>query len=779
MLLIDTIKYNHYKNIDLDIGLYTITIKPFNTNITKQGNQLFTSENISIPSEGFNNDIIPDNPNFLYQGIPRCIIRYLKLYQSIDLELQSRLNNTVSIANIYENLIDYNHLSSWVGIGNSSSIGQFIQSTISGYEWSKFLNYENLTAPSTNGYLKYDGTNWIIDANGGGGIAPFIPVNAPPPNTLSYRRTGTEEEVYETTQYVVFDEEVEFNNALRLERVNATVWQNLSIYNSTDKTQANLKDQADIFLCNDIYQLVFDRMVLPSNLETYGTLFRINYQYKLHILNSSIKSYVDFEVPKIIFPDGSFIDSANNLGGGGGGGVAYPLSGDGIFSTGQEYKSTDGINRLKFLDNSATYIQANNVIGNRILGIDKLSINETNITTHTPLFIGTGTYLKFPDGTTMTSKPTFSDINPVDNWLSTSDGMQRYYYGSYGDSYYKTGDTHRYRNSSDKDLIQIIGDSVNTELRISSSESGDAKILLGTPNSSSISNKHNCAIIADGRTNWSRADLCLCVANVQNNSKSYDATTANTRIRIFYDSYTYITGAGYLSGWTRLIRYQEGYIHHQAWRQNYNIVLRIGGEFWAGAYFISSDSRIKKDIVELEDEECLRKILQLKPCKYRYIDDSKNKSENKVYGFIAQEVKEVFPEAVSIQKECIPNIMRKASITDKNKICMLEQLVELNETINLQVDMEITIYDNDENKIACKIIEIYDENNFKIDQDISSDLCFVYGSMVDDFNTINKEYINCVNISAVQELHKKIVSQQEKINYLEEKLNMIMSHLNI
>ena len=150
-------------------------------------------------------------------------------------------------------------------------------------------------------------------SGGSGGIAPFIPVNQPSPYTLSYRRTGTEEEIYETNQYIVFDEEVEFNNALRLERVNATVWQNLSIYNSTDKTQANIKDQADIFLCNDIYQLVFDRIVLPANLETYGTLFRINDQYKLHILNSLIKSYVDFEVPKIKFSDGTSMTSFNEI----------------------------------------------------------------------------------------------------------------------------------------------------------------------------------------------------------------------------------------------------------------------------------------------------------------------------------------------------------------------------------------------------------------------------------------------------------------------------------
>ncbi len=239
-----------------------------------------------------------------------------------------------------------------------------------------------------------------------------------------------------------------------------------------------------------------------------------------------------------------------------------------------------------------------------------------------------------------------------------------------------------------------------------------------------------------------------------------------------------MTGTGVMSGYARKIRYALSYIEHQASRWG-AIVLRLNGAFWTGDIFISSDSRIKKDIDELEDEECLRKILQLKPCKYRYIDDDKNKSEGKVYGFIAQEVNEVFPEAVSIKKECLPNVMRMSSVSDKNKITLLEASQELSETINLQVDMEICIYDINDNKLNCKITEKYDDNNFKIDQDIEGDLCFIYGSFVEDFHILNKEYINCVNISAVQELYKKIINQQDKINYLEEKLNMIMEHLNL
>ena len=70
----------------------------------------------------------------------------------------------------------------------------------------------------------------------------------------------------------------------------------------------------------------------------------------------------------------------------------------------------------------------------------------------------------------------------------------------------------------------------------------------------------------------------------------------------------------------------------------------ILGTSWFGS---QSSIKIKKDVEDLDDTECLNKLLLLQPKKYRYIDESKNFDPNKkVYGFIAEEVKEVLPEAV-------------------------------------------------------------------------------------------------------------------------------------
>jgi len=62
-----------------------------------------------------------------------------------------------------------------------------------------------------------------------------------------------------------------------------------------------------------------------------------------------------------------------------------------------------------------------------------------------------------------------------------------------------------------------------------------------------------------------------------------------------------------------------------------------------GSYVLTSDRRLKDNINLLQDG-VLKKLMQLKPSTYYYKDDQKRREHS--YGFIAQEVQEVFPEVV-------------------------------------------------------------------------------------------------------------------------------------
>ena len=54
-----------------------------------------------------------------------------------------------------------------------------------------------------------------------------------------------------------------------------------------------------------------------------------------------------------------------------------------------------------------------------------------------------------------------------------------------------------------------------------------------------------------------------------------------------------------------------------------------------------SDKRLKKDIVSIEDKNILEKIKQLNPVKFKW-----KENEMQDMGFIAQEIKAIFPDAV-------------------------------------------------------------------------------------------------------------------------------------
>jgi hypothetical protein len=69
----------------------------------------------------------------------------------------------------------------------------------------------------------------------------------------------------------------------------------------------------------------------------------------------------------------------------------------------------------------------------------------------------------------------------------------------------------------------------------------------------------------------------------------------------------------------------------------------------------SSDIRIRKE----NNDGALQKILLIQPKTYKYIDVI-TRGSSIVYGFIALQVNEVLPEAVSIVTDTLPNIYKQA-----------------------------------------------------------------------------------------------------------------------
>lgn len=243
---------------------------------------------------------------------------------------------------------------------------------------------------------------------------------------------------------------------------------------------------------------------------------------------------------------------------------------------------------------------------------------------------------------------------------------------------------------------------------------------------------------------------------------------------------------------------------------NTSICAKFNSSIWTtGNVISSSDERIKKDIRDLEDDAALQMILNLQPKTYNYIDMRGRRNATQatppppVYGFIAQQIREVIPDAVRIQTEFIPNIFTVAEYNN-NIITLPEAAIasplpeaSLNAYM-IDVASKIKCYDMNDNTIIVEVVEVVDVSDsgngsgsgngssgsnglsFKIkDINYRDTKIFVYGTEVKDFHAVNKEYINTLNVCAVQELHRKIVSQQTEIKELNEKVNVLLSYIDL
>jgi hypothetical protein len=200
-----------------------------------------------------------------------------------------------------------------------------------------------------------------------------------------------------------------------------------------------------------------------------------------------------------------------------------------------------------------------------------------------------------------------------------------------------------------------------------------------------------------------------------------------------------------------------------------NVCAIFDTSIWCKSSFISaSDSRIKNNIEDINEDLALDKILKIKPKTYNYIDVV-NKGDKRVYGFIAQQINEVLPEAVSLQKDIIPNIYDTCKCVG-NKI----YIANCEASINTKID----IIDLSGNRQTYTINEVT-ENYIIIDKEIEGAKCFVYGYEIDDHHSIDKTYIFTLNVGATQRLHRKIEEQRAEIDELKAKLDKLMVYLGL
>jgi hypothetical protein len=208
----------------------------------------------------------------------------------------------------------------------------------------------------------------------------------------------------------------------------------------------------------------------------------------------------------------------------------------------------------------------------------------------------------------------------------------------------------------------------------------------------------------------------------------------------------------------------------------------VSGDFFmsiSGA-INSSDVRIKKNIVDADDAECLEVLRLLKPKKYQYKDEIKSGTEP-VWGFIAQEVRETLPYATKTRQFVLPNIYELANVSSSNVITFTNF-----NTSNLESNATTLIrtkgIDGEDHDIH--LAEVIDAHSIRVEEDmtewtgsvdetgnvVAGNQLFVYGQEVDDFVFLKKEAIWTVATAALQEVDRQLQAEKSKTTALETKL---------
>ncbi|MEM8888608.1 MAG: tail fiber domain-containing protein [Bacteroidota bacterium] len=186
----------------------------------------------------------------------------------------------------------------------------------------------------------------------------------------------------------------------------------------------------------------------------------------------------------------------------------------------------------------------------------------------------------------------------------------------------------------------------------------------------------------------------------------------------------------------------------------------------AGEFNAHSDERIKQ-IKGISDSEAdLRTLMQIEVTDYR-MKDSIAKGSNSYKKVIAQQVAEVYPQAITTDlTEVVPDIYQRAQVQDG--WIMLATELKVGERVKLITENARQVYE----------VSVVEPKRFQV-SGLTSDFsqgsglassCFVYGREVDDFHTVDYEALSMLNVSATQEQQRRIESLEIGNKHLKARL---------
>lgn len=190
---------------------------------------------------------------------------------------------------------------------------------------------------------------------------------------------------------------------------------------------------------------------------------------------------------------------------------------------------------------------------------------------------------------------------------------------------------------------------------------------------------------------------------------------------------------------------------------------------------ITSDERIKTDIRNVDGEMALETLRAIAPKQYRYVDAA-NHGSQPVWGFVAQEVRRVMPEATRITKNYIPNLLCQVRIRNGNEVRL---------PIQITPPQRIKFVYPDQTHIDGKVVECLPDGFYRLDAPFDKsrippnrEEIFAYGCFMEDFHVLNMDHLLTMNFAATRELDRRNQMLLEENRSLREEVLDIRTTLN-
>jgi len=184
----------------------------------------------------------------------------------------------------------------------------------------------------------------------------------------------------------------------------------------------------------------------------------------------------------------------------------------------------------------------------------------------------------------------------------------------------------------------------------------------------------------------------------------------------------------------------------------------------------ASDARIKNVIGPTDSAGDLETLRRLEVTDYTYKDTVKmgTRPQKKV---IAQQVEGVYPQAVRQRRDFVPDIYAMAGVTRLGD----ELVLTLEQPHGLAAGDTVRLIDAHDGETNVPVLRVPDDRTFVVAAGGTApgDRLFVYGRQVDDFRVVDYEALSMLNVSATQELLRRLEAAERANARLTERLSRV------